>query len=144
MNVEQSIIINAAINDIFEYLLEVENRKDYVPALEEVVLLDPLPIRLGSRYIEVANIAGRRLETTYQVIAFEKNKLLSAKTLKSVFPIQADLFLLERNGACELKINLTFKLKGVFKLASGVVSGIVGQQARGILEKVKFNLENNK
>ena len=141
MTVEQSITIAAPAKTIFSYLLEVENRKDYIPALEEVILLDPPPIRLGSRYIEVANIAGRRLRTTYQVIAFEENKLMSAKTLESIFPIQADLRLLEKSNDCVLQIDLTFQLKGVLKLAAGVVSGIVSQQARDILKKVKYNLE---
>ncbi|MEO1259014.1 MAG: SRPBCC family protein [Bacteroidota bacterium] len=141
MTVEQSITIAAPAPTIFNYLLEVENRKDYIPALEEVILLDSPPIRLGSRYIEVANIAGRRLRTTYQVIAFEENKLMSAKTLESIFPIQADLRLLEKTDGCVLQINLSFQLKGVLRLAAGVVSGIVSQQARDILKKVKYNLE---
>lgn len=143
MTTQQSISIEATTNSVFEYLVNVENRKDYIPALEKVVMLDPLPIQLGSRYIEVAKIAGRRLETTYQVIDFEKNKRISAKTIDSIFPIQANL-LLEKNGtSCDLTINLNFKLTGVFRMASGVIKGIVNQQAKDILGKVKTNLERN-
>ncbi|MFK7775937.1 MAG: SRPBCC family protein [Saprospiraceae bacterium] len=143
MTTQQSISIEATTNSVFDYLVNVENRKDYIPALEKVVMLDPLPIQLGSRYIEVAKIAGRRLETTYQVINFEKNKRLSAKTIESIFPIQADLSL-EKNGkGCELRINLNFKLTGVFRMASGVIKGIVNQQAKDILQKVKTNIEQD-
>lgn len=143
MTTQQSISIETTTNNVFEYLVNVENRKDYIPALEKVVMLDPLPIQLGSRYIEVAKIAGRRLETTYQVIDFEKNKRISAKTIESIFPIQASLFL-EKNGlGCDLIIKLNFKLTGVFRMASGVIKGIVNQQAKDILKKVKTNLEGN-
>ncbi|MFK8004911.1 MAG: SRPBCC family protein [Saprospiraceae bacterium] len=143
MTTQQSISIEATTNSVFKYLVDVENRKDYIPALEKVVMLDPLPIQLGSRYIEVAKIAGRRLETTYQVIDFEKNKKISAKTIESIFPIQASLFL-EKNGTgCDLTINLDFKLTGVFRMASSVIKGIVNQQAKDILRKVKVNLERN-
>ncbi len=141
MQIQQSIEVNASSEKIFDYLLEVENRKKYVPALEEVIMLDPLPIRKGSRYIEVAEIAGRKLETTYQVIALEKNKKFSAKTLKSVFPIQANLFLNEKKDSTILSIELDFQLKGIFKLASGIIKGIVNQQSKEILRKIKQNLE---
>ena len=106
-------------------------------------MLDPLPIKKGSRYIEVAEIAGRKLETTYQVIALEKNKRLSAKTLKSIFPIQANLSLTEKEKHTVLSIELDFQLKGIFQLASGIVKGIVNQQAKEILTKIKQNLEPN-
>ena len=141
MNVQESIEIKSTPKKIFAYLVNVDNRKDYIPALEEVIMLDPTPIQRGSRYIEVAEIAGRRLETTYQVIKFEENKLISAKTLKSIFPIQADLILEKKGKGSILKINLDFQLKGIFKLGSGIVKGIVALQAKSILEKLQQNLE---
>ena len=141
MTTQQSIEIKASVEQIFSYLLDVENRKDYIPALEEVIMLDPLPIREGSRYIEVAQIAGRRIETTYQVTILKNNQQLSAKTLKSVFPIQADLTLMEKQEASTLQIQLNFQLSGVFKLASGIIRGIVNQQANDILRQLKENLE---
>ncbi len=122
--------------------MDVDNRKSYIPALEEVIMLDELPIKVGSRYIEVAEIAGRRLETTYQVIALVPNQHTSAKTIKSIFPIKADLDLTDKNGGTELKISLEFTLKGIFKLASGIVQGIVGNQAADILTKIKKNIES--
>lgn len=141
MTSEQSIFIKAVPSTIFTYLMDVNNRKSYIPALEEVIMLDKGPIKKGSRYIEVANIAGRRLKTTYQVIEFEKNKHTAAQTLESIFPIRADLDLEERAGGTELKISLNFKLKGIFKLGASFVKGIVDQQAQGILEKIKEALE---
>ncbi len=141
MTVQESIEIKASAEKIFSYLLAVENRKDYIPALEEVIMLDPLPIQEGSRYIEVAQIAGRRMETTYQVTTLVNNRQLSAKTLKSVFPIRADLILVDQKVISTLQIQLDFQLSGIFRLASGIIRGIVRQQARDILHKLKQNLE---
>ncbi len=141
MTVQESIEIKASAEKIFSYLLAVENRKDYIPALEEVIMLDPLPIQEGSRYIEVAQIAGRRMETTYQVTTLINNRQLSAKTLKSVFPIRADLILVDQKVVSTLQIQLDFQLSGIFRLASGIIRGIVRQQARDILHKLKQNLE---
>lgn len=141
MNVVESIAINADRKTIFSYLVEVKNRKDYIPALDEVIMLDPLPIRRGSRYIEVAVIAGRKLKTTYQVTTFVENEKMIARTLKSIFPIEASLSLTEETTSTRLTIQLKFTLKGIFKLASGIVQGIVSQQARDILDRIKRNIE---
>ncbi|MFK7981860.1 MAG: SRPBCC family protein [Saprospiraceae bacterium] len=141
MTAQQNIFIKASPSKIFAYLMDVNNRTAYIPALEEVILLDKGPIRKGSKYIEVANIAGRKLKTTYEVIEFEENKHTAAKTLKSIFPIRADLDLEGVKGGTNLIISLNFQLKGIFKFGASVVKGIVNQQARGILEKIKTNLE---
>lgn len=141
MNVQQSIEIKAPVEKLFSYLIDVNNRKDFIPALEEVVLLDPPPIKQGSRYIEIAEIAGRRLETTYQVIQYKKNELISARTLESIFPIQADLHLTARDETSIMTIQLDFQLKGIFRIASGIVKGIVNQQAISILNQIKEQLE---
>lgn len=141
MKVIERIVIEASSPVVFAYLMNVENRKNYIPALEEVIMIDPPPIRKGSRYTEVAEIAGRRLETTYQVVGFEQDKLVVARTLKSIFPIQASLQLDPDNGDTELIILLDFKLGGIFRLASGIVQGIVSQQAKTILSKIKTNIE---
>ena len=142
LQIKESIFINARPEVIFSFLMELDNRKKYIPALQDVIMLDPLPIGLGSRYIEIANIAGRNLRTTYQITDFEENKYAVAETLKSIFPIKATSTLTELENGTELSFDLDFKLSGVFKLASGIVSGIVKKQTVEILNKVKNNVEN--
>ena len=141
MTTQHQILIQASSEAIFSYLMEVNNRPSYIPALEKVILLDEPPIRNGSRYIEVANIGGRKLETTYQVIEYIENKQITAKTLKSVFPIQATLAVKSAPGATTLMIRLDFQLKGIFRLASPIVMEIVDQQAINILKNVKIEME---
>lgn len=143
MNVQENIEIKASPEVIFNYLLDVKNRKDFVPALDEVIVIDPLPLITGSRYIEVANIGGRKLETVYQITDIQQNHKMSAKTIKSIFPIQADLIIDSNRNSSLLTIQLNFKLSGIFQLASGIVRAIVKQQARGILEKLKSSLERD-
>ncbi len=144
MKVVENITIKKSAPAIFAYLMDVNNRSEYIPALEEVVMLDPLPIRKGSRYIEVAKIGGRRLETTYIVTQLEPNRYLKAKTLKSVFPIEVSMVLTPTHAQTQLTIDLNFRLKGIFQLASGIVQGIVRDQARNILQKIKYNIETDK
>jgi carbon monoxide dehydrogenase subunit G len=142
MNTQQYIEVNAPASVVFKFLMKVDNRKYYIPALEDVVLLDPLPLKVGSKYIEVSNIGGKMLKTTYEITALKGDKRLSAKTIKSVFPIEVDLLLDEKEGKTLLLINLDFTLQGVFKFASSLIKGIVNLQAQNILKNIKLKIED--
>lgn len=141
MDLQERIAITADAKTVFAYLNEVEKRTEYIPMLDEVILLDPPPIRLGSRYVEVATIAGRDLKTTYQVIEWEENRKVKVKTIKSIFPIVAEMELQEEGGQTIVLLRLSFILKGIYRLAAPIVRGIVQQQAKDILQKLKQNIE---
>ncbi|NRB48779.1 MAG: SRPBCC family protein [Saprospiraceae bacterium] len=141
MDLQERIAIKADRNRVFTYLNQVEKRTEYIPMLDEVILLDPPPIRLGSRYTEVATIAGRDLQTTYQVIEWEQDRKVKVKTIKSIFPIAAEMKLSDDNGETIVKLQLSFTLKGIYRLGAPIVRGIVQQQAVDILRKLKKNIE---
>lgn len=141
MDIEENIIIKAPVESVFAYMLEVQNRVDYIPMLEKVEVLDPPPIQLGSRYVEVATIAGQDLRTTYQVIGFEENKFIQVKTTKSVFPIQVDLNLIPEGTQTTVLIQMKLGLSGAYRLAGKLIRGIVKQQAKDILQRLKENIE---
>lgn len=143
MNIQEQITIKASSTTVFSYMNEVRNRSAYIPMLEEVILLDPPPIQLGSRYVEVATIAGRKLKTTYQVIAFEENKRISVETLKSIFPIRVNLNLQEDGENTIVEIDMDIELVGIFRLAASIVKGIVKQQAAEILFRLKQIIEKD-
>ena len=143
MNLQEEIIIDSPIDQVFSYLNEPTNRPDYIPMLEEVILLDAPPIRLGSRYIEVSTIAGRKLKTTYQVVAMEKNEQIRVKTLKSVFPIQVEMKFQPRENLSAIQLIMDFELTGIYRLAAPLIRGIVQQQAQELLRRLKHILETN-
>jgi len=143
VDLQEKIEIKRPAEQLFSYLIDVKNRRDYIPLLEEVIFLDPPPLKLGSRYTEVSTIAGRQFRTTYRVTAFKVNRNISVKTIESVFPIQVNLSLLPLENLTILKLQMKLKLTGMFRIAAPVIRGIVQQQARDILQKMKTQVEGN-
>lgn len=143
MTIQEQQVIPADQDQLFAYLSDVTQRTEYIPMLEDLILLDESPIRVGSRYIEVANIAGRQLKTTYQVVELHAPERIKVKTLKSVFPIEASLQLEVQSAATLLTLELDFKLSGIYKLGAPIVRGIVQEQARDILERLRGIFENS-
>ena len=142
MQVTQSILIQAEPETVYHYLMDVERRSEIIPALDDIIFIDPLPLKEGSRYVEVSTIAGRPFKTTYQITRLIKGELIMAKTLKSVFPIESRLIMRKQNGSTLLKMILNFRLTGLFRLAAGIIKGIVSLQAIDILNRVKRNVES--
>lgn len=135
------IDVLAPASTVYDFLLNIDNRSRYIPQLKEVIPLDPLPFKEGSKYIEVATIAGQVLKTTYQITVLVEDQIISARTVKSIFPIQVDLLLQPEDDYTRVTIQLEFQLKGIFKLASNLVKGVVDDQAQGILKRIKSELE---
>ncbi|GAB5550522.1 MAG: hypothetical protein Sapg2KO_01130 [Saprospiraceae bacterium] len=137
MQIQEQTTIQADRQVIFNYMNDITNRPTYIPMLKEVILLDEAPIQVGSRYVEVATIAGRELKTTYQVMELNTPEKIRVQTVKSVFPIEAILLFEEHGTSTLLTMQLNFTLKGIYKLGAPVVRGIVQQQAKDILGRLK-------
>ena len=141
MIVTHTVQIQAKPETVFAFLVDINNRMKYIPRLKKITMLDELPIRKGSRYIELATVAGQLIESTYEVIEFIKNKKITSKTLKSPFPIEVELVVIPAENGTSLSIHLEFQLKGIYRLASAIVRGKVEQNAIQILENTKAELE---
>jgi carbon monoxide dehydrogenase subunit G len=141
MTITESILISTARKKTFAYLIDPESRKQIIPLLEEVIFLDDGPIDVGSKYIEISSIAGRRFETTYMVIIFKKNKQISVVARKSIFPIRVDMKLSDDGSNTLISIDITLQLKGIYALGAPLIKSIVAQQTRDILVQMKRNLE---
>lgn len=96
---------------------------------------------IGMQYIEVASIAGRRIETEYQVIDLRENKYIAVNTIQAIFPIQVILLLTPDGEEVLLTIDLKAKLNGIYKVASPLIKIIIADRTRNILKNIKRVLQ---
>ncbi len=76
--IEASIKINKPVEEVFEYLTNLDNMKkmsEYITGIES-----DGPLKLGAKYKITTTSFGKSNTITNEIIAFEKNKLLSTKT----------------------------------------------------------------
>ena len=76
--IEASIKINKSVEEVFEYLTNIENMKkmsEYITGIES-----DGPLKLGAKYKITTTSFGKSNTTTNEIIAFEKNRLISTKT----------------------------------------------------------------
>lgn len=77
--IETSISINKPPEQVFAYLIDVQNQKALNPMITEVVTDGKMGV--GSRYKIKMNVMGRPFESENEIVAIEPNKTYAVKTL---------------------------------------------------------------
>ena len=142
MRVSERIYLNASTDTVFKYLLNLENRLDYVPGIKQVSLLSPLPIRVGSQYMEKTRIAGRLTEAIYEITSLKEGHEISIESIKSAFPIRVVMRLSPNKEGSVLSIELTYSLSGMYRLASKIIDPMIELQTTEIGRNIKREVES--
>jgi len=140
VTVEIVVNIDRPVEEVFEYLCDVEKEPEWNSMVDEVTCSDH-PLRIGSTAHLKMRLLGRRIEATLDVTELEPNRRVVVKTGA---PISVtDTWTFEALG--ENRSRLTYltvgETKGFFKLADPIVSRVVKKQMTAQLETFKELLE---
>jgi carbon monoxide dehydrogenase subunit G len=96
--IETSISINKPVEQVYEYLTDVQNQKALNPGITDVVMDGGMAV--GSRYKIKMTVMGRPFESENEIVALEPNKKFGIKTLAAppASPV-TNTYTLEPDGA---------------------------------------------
>ena len=77
--IETSVNINKPVEQVFEFITDLENQKKLSTYITGIEVSEPL--KLGTKYKIETTSMGYKNTTNNEVIAFEPNKKLGVKTL---------------------------------------------------------------
>ena len=141
ITLKESIEINRPVADVYNYVVNIDGQK-WQPAVIEVRKLTEGPVRVGSKFSEVAKMMGRRVNTTCEITALEPNKRISFRAT-SDGPVEYETtYTLEQNGnATRLNINGNFRTKGFWRLLEPMFKGEVKKESLQELTTMKRAIE---
>jgi hypothetical protein len=120
VRVHAAAIVRRPPAEVFSYMTSIENEVVWMgPAgLEESGIRPPGPIQVTTRRVEVRRLLGRRVETTFEVIAHEPGRRLSMVTVTGPFPMAVtyDVAPLDESRAAEVVLMLETHASGPFAL----------------------------
>jgi uncharacterized membrane protein len=87
IHVENSVVINRPVRDVFEYVTTFENMPNWSSELVEAKKISEGPTGVGTKFSSSAKMLGRRIDNTLEVTSFEPNKKLSVEMVSG--PIEA-------------------------------------------------------
>jgi len=137
----KSIIINALIKKIFDYISEPTNLPEIWPSLVEVKDVQRVPDR-GTKFRWTYKMAGIHLEGTTEGVESVANQRIVSKTKGGVESTQTWTFQPEAGGTkVTFEVEYTLPIPVLGKLAEAIIVKMNEHEGEVILANLKTRME---
>ncbi len=140
-HLEESIVIDRPIEDVFATVTDVGNHKHWTPDMIEARITSEPPIGVGTRYIYDTRFLGKRLQTAGEVDLFERPYSYHWTATSSPFPLSGG-FTFERvaNGTRVTQYSDS-EPGGFFRLAMPILRRNAAKTYPETLRRMKAYIE---
>ncbi|MGB9299634.1 MAG: SRPBCC family protein [Anaerolineae bacterium] len=138
---EDSIVINRPVEEVFAYLTDVTNWSRWNEAVGNVVQTPPGPIGLGTTLRGASEVMGRIMEWRGEILEYEFNKKVVQKMRVGPAEIQASWIFEPVEGGTRLTMRSEGETSGPFKVAGPLIDRMVEKQIEENLARLKAVLE---
>ena len=139
---EHSVFIERPVEDVWAFCIKPENDTRWRSDLLKSEFTSSGPVSVGSTGRQVAQFLGRRVETDWEVTAFEENRTYSFKTTSGSVRPEGTFTLTTKGNGTTVSMYLQVEIGGVFKLAEPTVGGMARKQMESDLTNLKDLLES--
>ena len=133
--------VERPVDDVFAYVVDLASHVEWQG---NVIFLDPLtqpPVGVGSQFLEVSQVLGRRFETTVEIVEFEPPSGVRYRAVNGPVPWETAYRLSEERGATRIEIELTGEVGDFFGVSEAVVQSVTEREFEQGLANMKHILE---
>jgi uncharacterized membrane protein len=138
---ELNTVINRPIEEVFTVLSNLENDLNWRNEWVDARKVSDGPIGMGTQFSLVAKAFGRRIETVYETIQYEPNRIAAWKAMSGPLPLTFRRSFEHVEGGTRFTIRYEVEPRGFLKLLLPFLAGSVTRQHVGDLRKVKELME---
>jgi Polyketide cyclase / dehydrase and lipid transport len=134
-------IVDRPVAEVFDYVLDLPSHVDWQG---NVLFLDPLtqpPIGLGSQFLEVSQVLGRRFETVAEVVEFEPPFRIRYRAVDGPVQWETVYRLSDEDGSTRIEIEFTGEVGDFFGVSEAVVQSVTEREFESALANMKHILE---
>lgn len=131
------VVIGAPPERVFPFMIEPELLKQWMNGLKESRPLTEGGLRVGARSEELVEEDGRRMVVLTEVVRLDHNRALVVKLENEIFDAVSSYELLAAGDATALVHELETTYKGMMKLMSAMIGGMVQKKLEGDLERLR-------
>jgi uncharacterized membrane protein len=129
---------------VWEYMANAEHNPEWLSNMQSAKWITDPPIRVGSRYEQVARFLGKEVRTTFEVTALEEGHLITITSLPgSSFPItitrQVDPI---GDDQCRVTETAGGDSSGYYRLAEPLMRPLMGFKITRAYGQLKKMLES--
>jgi len=141
INLDFGTLIDKPVKDVFAFITNPANMSKWNSAVVSMEQITPGAVGLGTKFKNVGEMMGRRIEGEMQVVAFEPDAKYGFQM--NAGPVQMNITLTFKTVGTGTKLSLNAQGNpgGLFKLAEPVMQGRIKSMMEENLARLKSVLE---
>jgi len=141
INLDLGTLIDKPVKDVFAFITNPANMAKWNSAVVSMEQITPGAVGLGTKFKNVGEMMGRRIEGEMQVVAFEPDSKYGFQMNAGPVQISVTLTFKTVGTGTKLSLNAQGNPGGLFKLAEPVMQGRVKSMMEENLTRLKSVLE---
>ncbi|MGQ0774054.1 MAG: SRPBCC family protein [Pseudonocardiales bacterium] len=140
-----SVDIDRPTGEVFAYLDDVTNNPEWLKGMRSCTWTTDPPVRVGSRYEQVAQFLGKQIRTSFEVTAREPGRLVTIESQAgSSFPLTVTRQV-EPLGddRCRVVETVESDPSGFYRVAQPLLRAMVARNIKRDYHSLKQHLEHN-
>lgn len=139
LTLQEKITIDKPVETVFEYISTHENHEKIFSANVSSKQVTEGPMGVGTKVTNVAKFMGSTMEEKFEIIQFEKNKVIEKKSIPgSTHPTADKITFYAKENSTEIVMDVIAWPTGFFKYILPIITPMV----RSILKKDLKNMKN--
>ncbi len=135
------MLINRPPDEVFAYISNFENNPKWQSGMQEARFTSEGSLRVGSTYTQVAKFLGRRIQSTFEILEYEPERMVKATTTSGSFPITFTRMVEPAEGGTQVTAIIEGDASGFFKLAEPLLARMVQRSVDADYANLKHILE---
>jgi uncharacterized membrane protein len=138
MHLEQTVHINRAASEVFDFLLDLNNHPRVAAGIKAVRGAEDGPLAPGRRYGQTSSLLGQTVDVTIEVIGYERDRELALKAVSGLVPVTRT-FRLE--GSTDVTLTVDAEPGKGMRLMMPMLERTAREQISTTLQRLKTVLE---
>ena len=138
---EKSIVINRPRQEVFDFVMNLENDPKWQNSIESVKKISDGPIGVGSTWRYETKFLGRKAETEIQLTKYDPPNGAGVKALNGPVPFENNYKFESQGDSTQMTFSGQAEISGFFKLAEGLAGKQLEKQMENDAAALKKLLE---
>ena len=119
---EKSVLINRPQQEVFEFVMNLENDPKWQASIVSVKKISDGPIGAGSTFRYETKFLGRKSETEIQLTSYEPPNGASVKAINGPVPFENTYKFESKGDGTKMSFSGHAEIAGFFKMAEGLAA----------------------
>ncbi len=144
MALELSAVIPATPDQVFSILSDLNQAREWMPAIQRIERLDDKPFGVGTSWRETRQAGKRTMESTIHVVACERGSRIGLRVESSAMEGDMEFLLKPTGPGTEVQYRAQMKGRGVMRLMGGTINRMMAEEDADLLMRLEKQVSKNR